>query len=581
MHLTALVRRRLVAGFLTLVGLSGGWAQAQQPDSPLPPVDVKVDARTGALIIPLGGVVQFKPPVPKPIRDIVNRNDAVLDARVDPRNPAQLILAGRRPGSSRLALVQGSKDEEIQSTYEVIVQPDYDLLRNVLKRTVPTANVEVIPGVGSAVILSGYVVRPEDADTILRIASDATGGQVNSIVNALQVGGVSHVQLDLTIAQVDRTKLRERGFTFGVGGANFGISSVLNALGTGNGALAPFAGALSPAMTPTTTPNIQFGIVPANITAALKALRSEGLAKFLSEPKLVTQTGRPAFFRSGGQQATLGPASGINGPGVILQPVGTEVEVLPIVYANNKIYLEVNPRVTSVNNGRGISTAFGFTPGFNELQTRVSVMMESGQTFAVGGLIETQVQATGQKIPYIGELPIISWPFSSNSYQEVETELLILLTPRFAAPMDCAQVPGRVPGKETRNPDDYELFLEQILEAPRGQRQVWNGKCYNAAFKCAPNADKFPCVNGVCTGPNGGCANGSCSSGVMTVGPAATDVLIGDPALSTTPRTLPPATQNPATLPGTFPAQPAVTLTPVSTTVSPNITAPGVPAITP
>lgn len=581
MHLTALVRRRLAAGVLALVGLSGGWAQAQQAESPLPPADVKVDARTGALIVPLGGVVQFKPTVPKPIRDIVNRNDAVLDARVDPRNPGQLILAGRRPGSSRLTLVQGGKDDEVQTVYEVIVQPDYDLLRNVLKRTVPTANIEVIPGVGSAVILSGYVIRPEDADTVLRVASDATGGDVNSIVNAIQVGGVSHVQIDLTIAQVDRTKLRERGFTFGVGGANFGISSVLGGLGTGNGALAPFGGALTPAMTPGPVPNIQFGIVPANVTAALKALRTEGLAKFLSEPKLVTQTGRPAFFRSGGQQATLGPASGINGPGVILQPVGTEVEVLPIVYANNKIYLEVNPRVTSVNNGRGITTAFGFTPGFNELQTRVSVMMESGQTFAVGGLIETQVQATGQKIPYIGELPIISWPFSNNSYQEIETELLIMLTPRFAAPMDCAQVPGRVPGKETRHPDDYELFLEQILEAPRGQRQVWNGKCYNAAFKCGPNADKFPCVNGVCTGPNGSCNNGNCSGTVSMNGPAATDVLIGNPTMMSTPSELPAATRTPAAMPATFKAQPAVKMTPVSTTVSPNVTVPGIPALTP
>ena len=79
-----------------------------------------------------------------------------------------------------------------------------------------------------------------------------------------------------------------------------------------------------------------------------------------------------------------------------------------------------------------------------------------------------------------------------------------------------------MPGKETRTPDDYELFLEGLIEAPRGQRRVWNGKCagYNTAWKCAPAG--FPCVNGVCEpkgrlgdptmagGGSGGCASGTC-----------------------------------------------------------------------
>jgi len=546
MHLTKRIRRCLTAGLLTLGAVMVPTAPAQEAIGPLPPADVKIDPRTGALIVPLGGAVQFKPPTMKPIRDIINRNDDVLDARIDPRAPTTLILVGRRPGASRLTLIQGPKDDETQSIFDVVVQADYDLLRNVIKRSIPTSNVEVIPGVGNAIILTGYVTRPEDADIIQRIASDATGGNITNIINSIQVGGVQHVLIDLTIAQVDRTELRERGFAFGVSGPNFAVSSVLAGLGDGTAAVVPFGGGALPSMTPTELPNIEFGIVPARVTAALRALRSEGLAKFLSEPKIVTQTGRPAFFRSGGQQATIGPAAGINGPGVILQPVGTELEVLPIVYGNGKIYLEVNPRVTSVNNGRGITTAFGFTPGFNEQQTRVSVMMESGQTFAIGGLLETQVQATTQKIPYLGDFPILSWPFSYTSMQEVETELLVLLTPRLVEPLDCAQVPRRVPGNETRVPDDYELFLEQIIEAPRGQRQVWNGKCYNAAWKCDPSADKFPCVGNLCVGTNSShCRSGSCATGASMPNGGAYSVLSAPGSVS--PASMPVAMPSPAT----------------------------------
>ena len=234
--------------------------------------------------------------------------------------------------------------------------------------------------------------------------------------------------------------------------------------------------------------NILAGIVPAQFTGALRALKTEGVAKFLSEPKVVTQTGRPAFIRAGGQQAVLSPSSGINGPGVQLLPVGTELEVLPIVHGNGKIYLEVNPRVSSVNNGRGITTAFGFTPGFNEQQTRSSIMLESGQTFAIGGLLETTVQANAQKVPYLGDLPVIGAAFSSVSHDERETELLILVTPRLVEPMDGQQVGRRLPGKESRSPDDYELFVESLLEAPRGCRKPWVNGRYVPAYRSGNNA---------------------------------------------------------------------------------------------
>ena len=61
---------------------------------------------------------------------------------------------------------------------------------------------------------------------------------------------------------------------------------------------------------------------------------------------MVTQTGRPAFIRSGGQQAVLGQtAGGLGSVSVALEQIGTTLEVLPIVYGNGKIYLEVSPSV--------------------------------------------------------------------------------------------------------------------------------------------------------------------------------------------------------------------------------------------
>jgi len=327
------------------------------------------------------------------------------------------------------------------------------------------------------------VSQPGDADTIVRIASSAVGGAATNVINAIQIGGTQQVMIDVTVAQVDRTMLRERGFSFQAGGSTFGIASVLGGL-----AASTVTSGVLPAFTTGVNANIVAGVVPGQFTGALRALRSEGIAKFLSEPKIVTQTGRAAFFRAGGQQAVLSPAAGINGPGVLLTPVGTELEVLPIVFGDGRIYLEINPRISSVNNGRGITTAFGFTPGFNETQARASVTLQSGQTYAIGGLLETTVQATSQKVPYLGDLPLLGTVFSNVVHDERETELLILVTPRIVEPLNCDQVPRRVPGKETRSPDDYELFVEQLLEAPRGARKIFNGKQYVPAYRNAQNS---------------------------------------------------------------------------------------------
>ncbi|MGL6094420.1 MAG: type II and III secretion system protein family protein [Fimbriiglobus sp.] len=516
MHPTHSARRRFLAGVVALAGAaSGAAAQAPPPAAPvqpsnapgaLPPPEVKVDAKTGALIVPLGGVVRFDPPGGLPIKEIVNRNEDVLESRVDIKTPTSVILIGRRAGASRISLTLNSPDADLKAVYDVIVQADYDLLRNVIKRAMPTATVDIIPGAGNAIILTGSVAKPEDSDLIQRITSDAAGGSAANIINTIQVGGSQHVLIDLTIAQVDRSETRSRGFNFGVGGTTASFYSVLGGI-TSPGPLGAAGFNVSPS-TGGTGPNLVLGIVPASFVGALRALRGEGLAKFLSEPKVVTQTGRPAFFRSGGQQAILGQASGINGPGVLLQPVGTEVEVLPIVYGNGKIYLEVAPRVTSVNNARGISTAFGFSTGFNEQSTRTSVMLESGQTFAIGGLIENQVQATAERVPYLGDLPLVGTVFSNTTHSEQETELVVLVTPRLVEAMDCSQVPRRVPGKEARSPDDYEFFLETLLEAPRGQRKPWGPNGYNAAYKCDPTYGKYPCIGGVCAGGTAGQACG-------------------------------------------------------------------------
>lgn len=489
--------RRLLPGSLVLVaGLSAAvYGQPMPPVPPGPPTaEVRVD-KTGALLVPLGGYAEFDPKLGKDelLKNVIIEREDILQVGINPGDPGKLRLTGKAPGLTRLTL---EFEKTPRRVYDVIVQPDLSLLRALIKRTVPTAAVDVQPGVGNAIILSGYVTSPQDADVITRLAT-STVGNANNVINAVQVGGGQQVQIDVTIALVNRSLARDRGFDFAIRESSTRFDSIVGGLiGTRLSATPGVIGG-----------NLLFqtGTVPSQFFGALQALRTEGITKFLAEPRVVTQTGRPAFFRVGGQQAIISGTSGITGPGVQLVPFGTELEVTPIVYGNGMVWLEINPRVTSVNAGLGIVVGGAVSPGFNEQQVRTAVMLESGQTYAIGGLIQNSVTATANKVPFLGELPFIGPAFSRVQHQQTETELVILVTPRLVAPLNCDQVPKRLPGQETRNPDDYELFLENILEAPRGQRKVWNGWCYNAPWKCSPTAAIFPCVGGVCTGA-GGCA---------------------------------------------------------------------------
>ena len=548
MRRTTLTRLRLLAGLVAVAGIVGGPAQAQPATTPpvASPNEARIDSFSGAVIVPLGTQVRYDSKTGKAIIGLAVADETVVSVLTDVQNPRILLLTARGKGANQIQ--EGITKVTIQfadkttTTIDVLVQPDYELLRKILKQTVPTANVIVTPAAGGAIILSGYVNRAEDADIVLKIASSAVGGSVTNIINALQIGGVQHVLIDLVIAQVDRTETRERGVSFGINGTSFGVSSVLGDLASG---------VVGSGNTPTFVSqraNLLVGIVPANTAAALRALRSDGLAKYLSEPKVVTQSGRPAVLKIGGQQATVGPSSGINGPGVILEQVGTQLEVLPIVFGNGKIYLEVNPQFRSVNVGRGIAINGGFTPGFNETSLRTSVLMEPGQTYAIGGLLETQVQASSIKVPYFGDVPYFGALFSTVTHNELETELVILVTPRLVDAMDCNQVPRRVPGKETRSPDDYELFLESLIEAPRGQRRPWQNGQFVAAYKNDRTAGLYPCI-----GPDGrpiaGCTNAV--PGMPAPGGFARPAVVETPgqmAPATMPTVLPVASAEPARL---------------------------------
>jgi pilus assembly protein CpaC len=496
MHRNLFRPRWLWAGALLALFVSGPPAVRAQ-DTPPP--------RPGALIVPINGTVRLQMSTKKPIRQVTNPKDSAVNIRTVVGDPTTVLVIGQQPDVTRIELedVDGKKE-----VYEVIVQADIEYLRTQLRRGVPTACLEPIPTSNNAVILTGTLTRAEDGPIALQIAQSVGF----TVINAMRVGGVQQVQLDVAIASVNRAEFRAMAFNFLLNSKNFFLGSTVgNAvaqpglIGVGAPLGPTFLGqALNgvPGVPNGQPTNLLFGVIHSGwgLLNFLQALKLENVVKDLSEPRLVTLSGRPASFLAGGEQAVPVPA-GLGQVGVQFEEFGTRLNFIPIVLGNGKIRLEVEPEFSVLNAANGTSINGTVVPGRTTQRVNTTVELEDGQTFVIGGLIQREVTASIERVPVLGEIPYLSTFFTSKSINEVETELLIVVTPHLVDAESCAQRPNILPGQETRSPDDCELFLEGILEAPRGQRQACVDGTYVAPYKNSPSANLYPCFN---RGPGGG-----------------------------------------------------------------------------
>jgi pilus assembly protein CpaC len=515
-----------------LLGVAfGNTLAAQQPPAqPIPPpAPVKEDrtAHGNALIVPINGTQRVQMAKKGRIERVLNPKENI--ARVSPvlGDPTSVLVTGLDAGVARITLIgEGGAQESV----EIVVQFDVEYLRTLLARVVPTASVQPIPGSNNQIILTGYVARAEDIEVIMRTAASVVGGP-ERVVDALRVGGVMQVQLDTVVAHVNRSALREMGFNLLQSGPSSIFGSVIGNIapvqtaGTvppstfaGNGNTAGGGSSGASGQTGLITggainsapgaANLFLGVVTrsGSFFGFLEALRAEGLAKLLSEPRLVTLSGKPATLLSGGQQA-IPEAQGLGTISVRFEPFGTQLNFLPVVLGNGKIHLEILTSVTQLDSSVGTTINGTTVPGRTAQSAQTVVEIEDGQTLAIGGLIQHISVANTNKVPILGDLPYVGAAFSVKSYTDSEEELVILVTPHVVDPMACNQLPKILPGEETRPPDDYELFLEGILEAPRGSRVPFPDRHFVPAYKNGPTAGLFPCAGDGRCGPLGHKAN--------------------------------------------------------------------------
>lgn len=479
-------------------------AQAEQPAPP-------PRAKATIMNLPLGATRPLEPRSKKEIQGILNESDTIAEVRLSP--VGKPIVIGRSVGRTTVTITFVDKSTE---DIEITVEIDVEFIKALLLRVAPQANISVTAVAGSAGALSAIVIEGnagpgENINLIMRTAEAIVGP--TRVFNAMRMEGVMQVQLDVVIAQVSRSETRRMAFDFWNSGLHHDFASEVAggiSMPTSIGGTLLGLPTVSNVVVPQNNLNPTFyvGLYQENqwLFNFLQILRNENVAKLLAEPRLVTMSGRGASFLSGGEQAVPSPG-GLGAVSVTFIPFGTRLTFLPWVLANGKIYLEVEPEVSALDQSLGSNISGTQVAGRRTQRVHTSIEMEEGQTFVIGGLIQKTVQGSKVSVPVLGDLPFIGAAFSGKQYAEDETELLVLVTPHLIDPMSCNQVPKVLPGQETRSPDDFELFLEGILEAPRGQREVCVDGHYVAPYKHSPSANQFPCGGNGCGGSCNGCGN--------------------------------------------------------------------------
>ena len=263
------------------------------------------------------------------------------------------------------------------------------------------------------------------------------------LINLLRVPGSQQVMLKVTIAELNRTAFRAMGVDLSITGNDVFFESLI-------------AG----------TANIS-AVFGTDVGIFLNALRNNSVSTILAEPNLVTMSGYPAQFQVGGELAYPVSQFGALNNTIEFKPFGVQLLFVPYVQDEGVIRLTVRPEVSNPDNTLGTTVAGTTVPGIRTRNASTTVELREGQTLAMAGLLNRFTDASTDRVPWIGDLPVIGNVFRNTDHQVQEIELLVLVTPYIVGALDSDQcIP--LPGQEIMEPCDLELYLLGRIEGRTG-----------------------------------------------------------------------------------------------------------------
>ena len=343
-------------------------------------------------------------------------------------SPREVLISGKTLGVTTLLVWNADGSVKL---YSVEVTADAAGLERYLNTVLPGQGVTV-SATGNTVTLSGQV---RDASVASRAVEIAKGsGAV--VVDNLSIPSAIQVLLQVRFAEVSRSALQEYSNRI----------AVLNPQEVSDNG--DWSGTTS------SDGDVTFSLLNpgSSLNDVLRALKAKGDFKDLAEPSLLTLPGKEASFLAGGEfpYPTVQGGGGNNAVSITFKEFGIRLKFTPTIMRNGNIRLKVAPEVSSLDFANALTFQGFVVPSLLTRRADTEVELQDGQHLSIAGLIDNSMIKNVNKIPILGDLPILGFFFRSKSARERRTELLVIVTPRIVGALDS------LPPLPTGEPRDWD-----------------------------------------------------------------------------------------------------------------------------
>jgi pilus assembly protein CpaC len=368
-------------------------------------------------------------------------------------SPNQVLVNGKTPGG--VSLIVWDETDQSQS-FEVSIDIDVLGLSQKIREVFPNEDVHLDTS-RDVVMLSGKISSKEVADKILEIVKGVTP-KVTSLMQVPTTPS-GEILLQVRFAEVNRALINQFGINILSlpGAKNIGTVSTQQfappQLTTANGvSTTPSTGS---AIGLSDLLNIFIFRPDINLAATIKALQEQNVLEILAEPNLMTESGKDASFLAGGEfpfpilQST-GGGGGFAGITIQFKEFGVRLNFTPTLTPDGLIHLKVKPEVSSLDFTNALTLQGFVIPALATNRVESDMSLADGQSFAIAGLMDNRVTEQMQKIPGIGDIPILGKLFTSKSLNRSKNELVVVVTPHIIHPLPVGE-----PTPNLKYPDPF------------------------------------------------------------------------------------------------------------------------------
>lgn len=368
----------------------------------------------------------------------------------------QLLLQGIKPGAT--SLLVWSKGTAAPQGYRVQVN-----------KAAGAGVLEEYPGLhlkssSDLLLLEGKAADMASHEAARQVALHADGSGQGPLLDTAQLAYNGEVQIDVRVVEFSRKVLKQAGFnlisnTHGFTFGTFAPSSLSSTELTGStsatrGISGEFTLPVSQAL------NLVMGSSSEGLLSILSMLEGNGFARTLAQPTLVAQSGQTANFLAGGEFPVPVPQA-LGQTTIQYKPYGIRLDVAPTVLAENRIALKIAPEVSDLDFEKAIAISGVTVPSLITRRADTSIELGNGESFVIGGLVSQSVVKNLDKIPGLGDIPVLGLFFKSARLSREDKELLIIVTPKLVRPMAAGSQIGPLPGAEMAdyNPSLWEMLV--------------------------------------------------------------------------------------------------------------------------